>query len=38
MKRQLQLEKNKEAKDLFECPMSGDEYIQKLIERNIITS
>ncbi|MBC8231803.1 hypothetical protein H8E77_19815 [bacterium] len=38
MKRQVRLEKNKEAEDLFRCPMSGDEYIQKLIERNIITS
>ena len=38
MRQQVRLEKNKEAKDLFECPMSGDEYIQKLIERDIITS
>ena len=36
MKRQVGLKTNKEARDLFRCPMSRDEYIQILIERNII--
>ncbi len=36
MKQQVGLKTNKEARDLFRCPMSGDEYIQILIERNII--
>lgn len=37
MKRQLGLQTNKEVRNLLQCPMSGDEYIKILIERNIIT-
>jgi len=36
MKRQLRLRTNKEAIDLLKCPMSGDEYLQILIERGMI--
>jgi len=33
MKKQLKLDTNSQAKDLFQCPMSGEEYNQILLKK-----
>lgn len=36
MKRQLRLQTTKQARDLFQCPMSGEEYIELLRKQGVI--
>jgi len=36
IKRQLKLDRTQEAKDLLECPMSGEEYNQILRRKGIL--
>jgi hypothetical protein len=36
MRKQLRLETNKEAIDLFKCPMDGNAFKQVMINKNII--
>lgn len=36
MKKQLSLETMEELEDLINCPMSGEAYVELLLERNVI--
>lgn len=38
MKRQLELDSNRQVANLLECPMDGDEYKKILIDKGLIES
>ena len=37
IKKQLKFKSSDKAEDFFDCPMSGEQYIEMLVENNTIT-